>query len=747
MKESSLRRLGAALLAACLLLGCTRPQTPRLAPLPPVGANVEATQRLSGNVGAPTAMPPPLISYGHGAAPPATGVPEFHEGGGAYSLDFADVDVREAAGQILGGILHLNYAIDPSVHGSVTLHTVRPLPRDELLPALETLLAQAGAALVKADGIYRIVPEAAAPAAGARVLPLHYASADTLARLLQPVVGMGAKIVADTAQNALLVAGEPGQVDSVVQMVRAFDVDALAGQSYALLPVPSGTAKDFADALQEAFHARGEGGLANMVRVLPLGRMNAVLLVSQQPRYIDAARRVYAMVEQTRRQTTRSWQVYYLQNGNADDVAYVLQQAFTPNNVTAQPSSTSRGQRQGIGNGTSIGMGGSIGSGAATSQLGTAGSTGLGATPLGQGSTLGGTALQTPAPAAQAPAANPLLGGLDQTGGEGGTETMRILPDTQTNAILIYGTPRETDTVISMLHKIDILPLQVRIDAVIAEVTLNDALQYGTQFFFKGNGLNVLLNTAVPTANAIGTGSVASFVISGQGAGGAPAALSMLQAVTTVHVLSSPELLVLDNQQARLQVGDLVPYLTGQSTSTLTSTAQVYSSVNYQPTGVILEVTPRVNASGLVTLDVSQEVSNIDTTVSTATTGINSPTFLERSVNSRVVVQDGQTVGIAGLILDNIQRGNQGVPFLKDVPLLGALFSNQTNSRNRTELLVLITPHVIRDQHDARALTEDLREALPNAAAVPYLSRTTPLSGSADPTGPLIDRAQQRLEH
>ena len=753
MISATVRWLAAALLPMLLLSGCAPPVTPGAAPLPPLAAGglAQAPRRINGTIGSPNAMPPPQISYG---AAPAAVPPAVREHNGAYSLDLADVDVREAVAQILGGILRINYAIDPAVHGTVTLHTVRPLPRDDLLPALETLLAQAGATLVKADGLYRVVPEASAPAAGARVLPLHFASAENLAKLLQPIVGSGARIVADTAQNALLVAGQPGQVDSVEQMVQAFDVDALAGQSYALLSVPSGTAKDFADALQVAFRARSEGGLAGLVRVLPLARMNAVLLVSAQPRYIDAARRVYALVERARRQTTRSWQVYYLQNGNADDTAYVLQQAFTPNNVTAQPSSVTHPQHQGIGQGLAAGMGGGIGGAmqggsmqGGAMQGGMAG--GMAASPLGMagagGMAQGGNPL--PAPATGGAAVNPLLGGLDQSGGGSDAEAMRILPDAQNNAILIYGTPRENDTVLAMLHKTDILPLQVRIDAVIAEVTLNDALQYGTQFFFKGNGLNVLLNSTVPTAAAIGSGSVGSFVISGQGAGGAPAALSMLQAVTTVHVLSSPELLVLDNQTARLQVGDLVPYLTATSTSTLTNTAQIVNSVNYQPTGVILEVTPRVNSSGLVTLDVSQEVSDIDTTVTAATTGINSPAFLERSVTSRVVVQDGQTVGIAGLIRDNITKSNQGIPFLKDVPLLGALFSNQSNSRARTELLVLITPHVIRDQRDARALTEDLREALPNAAAVPYLSRHEPLSGSADPNAPMIDRARNALEH
>jgi general secretion pathway protein D len=196
-----------------------------------------------------------------------------------------------------------------------------------------------------------------------------------------------------------------------------------------------------------------------------------------------------------------------------------------------------------------------------------------------------------------------------------------------------------------------------------------------------------------------------------------------------VHVLSSPELLVVDNQPARLQVGSLVPYQSGTAQSTLTSTSSIVSEIQYQPVGVILEVTPRVNTGGLVTLDVSQEVSSVAAGVTT--TGVNSPTFNTQNVNSRVVVQDGETIGIAGLIRDQVARTNGGIPWLKDIPLLGFLGSTQTNSRTRQELLVLITPHVIHDQHDAQELTEDLREQLTNAAAVQYENPSA--SGSSDP--------------
>jgi general secretion pathway protein D len=369
---------------------------------------------------------------------------------------------------------------------------------------------------------------------------------------------------------------------------------------------------------------------------------------------------------------------------------------------------------------------------------------GAGAVPVAPGP---GTGQGGAAPGQVPAAGNPLLGPLEAGAGAGGAnpDSLRIIPDEQNNAVLLYGTRRELDTMQAMLRKIDILPLQVRIDAVIAEVQLNDNLQYGTQFFFQAGGINSILSTAQqtsaqsPSASALNL-NFPGFFIGGHGLGGAPFAINALQAVTQVHVLSSPELLVLDNQPARLQVGDVVPYLSQTSQSTLTQNAPIVNSINYQQTGVVMQVTPRVNSGGLVTLDVVQDVSDVSNTITTQ--GINSPTFLDRNVTSRVVVQDGQTIGLAGLIRDSATVGNQGIPWLKDVPILGFFAGNQNNARQRTELLILITPHVIYDQRNARALTEDLREQLINAAAVPDELNGLRPSGSPDPGA----RLRQKLK-
>ena len=207
-------------------------------------------------------------------------------------------------------------------------------------------------------------------------------------------------------------------------------------------------------------------------------------------------------------------------------------------------------------------------------------------------------------------------------------------------------------------------------------------------------------------------------------------AINALAKVTQVKVLSAPQVTVMDNEPARLQVGALVPVIVQSSQSTITANAPIINSVEYRDTGVIMLVTPRVNSGGLVTLDISQEVSDVATTTSST---IDSPTFNQRLIRTRVAVQDGQTVGMAGLIRDTDSQGNTGIPFLKDIPVLGSLVSSQVNTRERTELLVLITPHVVRDQRDALALTEDLRNGLINAGLVPQQLNRKPLRGSPNP--------------
>ena len=779
-------RLVAGVAIVGLLAGCQpveKPDAPT--PLPPLAPGTPvAVPQVDGPIGSLKGAPRAQVSYGRsGAGVQAPGAQYSSGAGGDVSLDFADTDIRAVAQQILGDILHANYTIDPGVHGTVTLHTAQPLTHEQLLSTLQVLLSEVGASLSQDGGLYRISAAAGAtpgavqgpgglgsgPNAGAVVVPLHSTSAEALARVLAPYAGAGAHIAADPAANAIIINAPPAEREAIVEMVHSFDVDTLADKSFALLPVDSGDAKDFSTALSQALSSDQGKSLANVIRVIPMTRIDAVLVVVPTDAMMGDVRRIYGLVLHQRRETVRSWHVYYLQNGRSNDVAYVLQQAFTPDHVTAQP--TQQNQLQQLGQtqnalgagGSSGGIGGSGSSGGIGGGLGSSSGSGTSGSTTG---TNGGTGQSTQA--SSGASSNPLLGGLEQGGtGEGGSankDEMRIVPADQDNALLIYGTPQELDTVENTLRKIDIVPLQVRIDATIAEVDLNHNLEYGTQFFFKSAGAtstnsdNIAGLTSTTGNTTSGTSTTAGGVLSqvftasasslsGGGFGGfllaggnaQQAAIDALQEVSKVRMLSAPELTVLDNQPARVQVGEDVPVLSSQQQSTLVANSSLVNSVSYVPTGVMLQITPRVNNDGQITLDIAEEVSSsLGITTTSGTAGPNSPTFSDRNVQTRVVVQDGQTIGIAGLIQDSDQRQNQGVPYVRNIPVIGALFGQQNNSRMRTELLVMITPHVERDAHDARALTEDMEAQMPYAASVPEALQKLPQEGLSDPNGRVL---------
>jgi general secretion pathway protein D len=727
-------------LLVLVLLGACHPSPPQLAALPQPARLEAAPPRIDSAL--PTATTPGGMFFSHGSAAPGAPTSASAAQGvqqGDVSLNFADTDIREVVHVILGTTLKLNYTIDPRVHGTATLDTGKPLPRSALLLTLETLLNQDGATMLDRNGLIEIAPigtadltntiggGSTASGSGTQIIALRYAAAADLAKVLQPFVAEGAKISADPDRNALVITGDAPARQALADLVRSFDVDMLAGQSFAIFPVKEGDAQAQAAALESALRSEGGGAAAGgLIRVVPLPRVNAVLVASPQPRYVNAARRYFQLTTNVEEVSERTWHVYYVQNGQSDGLANLLQRAFTPGHVTAPlPGSTAPGaQPLRMSAGPSLFQ---------TGVFNPAAPGGGGGTPIGPGpsSAGGGLGAATPPPPAKAPeeatpSAEPLS---PETGGEA-EDRIRIVADRPNNALLIYATPREYSVIEGMLHKIDIIPLQVLIDATIAEVSLDSALQYGTQFYFKVDHIAETLG-ATPSfpPSPLGSTGLVGFAVTRS----PNFILQALADVTKVKVLSSPQVLVLDNEPAHLEVGQQVPILTGTATSTLTAGAPIVNSIDYHSTGVIMQVTPRINSGGLVTLDIAQEVSDVASPAANTATG--SPTFDDRILQTRVAVQDGQTVALAGLIHDDVSDDNNGFPFLKDIPVLSTLLSSQTSTRDRTELLILITPHVVHDQRDAYLLTEDLRHQLINAARVePELSRR-PVPGLANPNG------------
>ncbi|MDQ2090849.1 type II secretion system secretin GspD [Marimonas arenosa] len=607
--------------------------------------------------------------------------------GEMVTLNFAEVSIREVVDAVLGQTLQVPYVLDERVSGTVTARTTEAIPRSNVIPVLENILALHGAALVKDAEVYNVVPREAVPnlpkrvvtagngplsrGAGVYVIPLEHAPVTSVAEVVAGQVGQGSQLASDKDRNILIFTGPASEAQVIAELASILDVDALEGKSFALFPIQTASAENIAGELQTMFANEGES-----VRFLPINRLNAVLAVSRRPATL---RRVGKWVRNLDKADTRAGQqtfVYYAKNSRAAELATVLSGAF---DVSPSGGNSRSGQTP-------------VAPGLEADQLVTP----VSASAEGDDAAGDGTPQpQNLAAATTAPARS--IGSGDSNSG------IRIVADDSRNALVIMANAEQISLIREVLNRIDVMPLQVLIEATIAEVTLNDDLRYGVQWALSEG------NFALNWVNA-STGVVASAFPGSNLAynkGNAQAVLSALSDVTQVEVVSSPQLMVLDNQSAKLQIGDQVPVLTQSAVSITDPDAVVVNSVQYVDTGVIFEVTPRVNASGLVTLDILQEVSD---PAATPNSGIQSPTIQQRRIRSTVAVQSGSTVALGGLIRERSSRGKRGVPMLMDVPALGNLFKTKSRRGDRTELLVLITPRVIRNPVQAWEVAHELRE-------------------------------------
>jgi len=728
------RRLGsipfcAPLAFAAMLQSCAAP----LAAAEPPAVDVTAAivqvperepSRTNGRVTpVPSAMGPIVRQLGNENAlgrvlPP----PQLTENGD-ISLNYIDTDVREIIRLILGDILKVNYTIDPGFMGTVTIQTPRPLKREALLPTLQGLLNQSGGQMTYQSGIFRIaavgddsvispVVESASSEAGSQIVALRFASARQLAAMLESYVGDGAKLLPDPTRNVIVVTGSATARQNLIDLIRVFDVDYLAAQSYALFPAKSGDPARFAADLQAALQLDNDGALTGAIRIVPVEQANAVMVIAQQPAYLDRVTQLIAQLDSVKESAGRSIHVYYLKNVQAMDIQPILQRAVNPPSGGAE-AEIAPGNLPPTARGTQITGPMTTPPTPANNQAPTQG--------IGMG--FGGISASEPMPADM----TEMMAGQDTAGAN--ARGPQIIADRSNSALVIVATEAEYATIEAAIRKLDILPMQVLIEATIAEVTLNNLLQYGTQFYLANHEGQITLSNAVsagttPTNPSVPNSQLFPGTLAPNFPGFAIAhtvgsmqfALEALKDITDVQVISAPKLLVLDKQQASFQVGDLVPTITQSAESVITPGAPVVNNVQYQPTGVILTVTPRINSGGLVTLDIEQEVSDV---VLTTSSSINSPTFQQRKIKTKVLAQDGETISLAGLISEKRLRGNSGIPLLQDIPVLGALFSTRSNQKDRTELLILLTPRVVYNQQDARALTEELRRKLAPSRIVP----------------------------
>lgn len=655
------------------------------------------------------------------------------EGEAIYRVNFDNADLREAVASILGETLGLEYLIDPNVSGTVTLGTTEPVTRNALLRMLDFALRMNGAAMIFDGEIVRVVPEEVARTTGLRigaepligygitVLPLQFASAANVARTMAAIFTSPGAVVADDRSNSLVLTGSADDRQAMIDLAMTFDVDWMAGKSIGLFPLRNAAPDPVARELEAIFSDAIGDVPPSFVRFLPVSRLSAIMVVASEPGLLSEAQ---AWVERLDKgnQSERTIRVYYVKNGKATDLANTLSRVFTG---LAAPSP---GPTAVVGPTGAVQAPADSGFQTMTNQPGAIGDlTQQQPSPDGTGEPPQDPDFVSATDDLAAPdeSAAVIVAGQPTVAGP---PTLRVIADAANNSLLIYATPAEHDAVEKALQRLDILPLQVMIEATIAEVTLNDQLKYGVEYYFnsqrlrgaaRGEGLSIaqigsLLTTGVaPGLNLlINPGDGPDIVI------------TALSALTDVKVISSPQVVVQDNRTALLKVGDQVPVTVQQAVSVEDPDAPLVNSIQYVDTGVILRVTPRINSGGLVTCDVEQEVSSVS---SDSLTGVLTPTISIRKIRSTVSVQSGQTVALGGLISERRNDNSSGLPGLSRAPVIGGLFGTKDQGLTRTELIVFITPRVIGSAEDARDVTKELRSRLWSLRS----PRTAPPAASA----------------
>ena len=705
----------------------------------------------------------------YGSEPQVVAPAQRSASGEGYELNFENTPVTTVAKVVLGDIMGLGYTIDPRVQGTVSLASGRPVPKSDILFVLENALRVSNVVLVRDARGYRLIPAAEAigtgsvdsvgnPEAGygVSVVPLQYVSAPTVLKLLDSFATKPGMVRADPTRNLILVQGNGSERRSAVDTVLTFDQDWMKGQSVGIYPVRNSTPEPVIAEIEKIMDA-GEGGLSqNLLKLQPIARQNAIMIVTRKPELLRTAATWITRLDTSDTAAT-GVKVYRVRYGDAKQLASLLNDMFigksggTFDSPTNQLAPGSGATTLSGGSGAGGGFGSQAGGGLASTfsgrqQLPAAGGLpagtpggGFGSPTAGGGGGFGsgtssGASLGTPGGAGGLGGAPGTLGGA---GGPatfgGGTQAIlpgiRITADIANNTLLIYANQENYRIIERTLNQLDRPQLQVAIDATIAEVVLNNNLNYGVQVFLQSSDVGLGRNKGSINLTNLATSAVLARALPGfnflAGSEANPRViLSALQSVTDVKVLSSPSLVVIDNQVATLQVGDQIPVATRSAVSVDAANAPVVNNIDYKNTGIILRVAPRINTNGNVLLDIEQEISNVANAASATLT----PTVSQRRVKSSISVASGQTVLLGGLIAERMERDKSGLPLLDKLGPLGEILGHNSGSVQRTELIIFIRPQIIRDGVDAHRVAEELRSRLGNRLGTfePQLPRVLP---------------------
>jgi len=646
--------------------------------------------------------PKPVIRRGNGATinqAAASAPPPSLASSGQASFNFEGESLHAVVKAILGDMLGQSYSIAPGVQGTVTVATQRPVGSAGALSLLENVLAQNNARMVYSDGRYNIVTADQALTSGvvprtgsatlargfeSRVVSLRFVSASEMEKILKPYARQNAIVSVDGARNMLTIAGTRAELENYLRTIQVFDVDWMASMSVGVYPLQSGRASDVVQDLERVFGEQGKSPTAGMFRFMPLDSSNAVMVITSQPKYLDDIQQWIDRIEGGSGDGRLfSYELKYIK---ARDLADRLAEVFGGGNGNSGSESPS--MMPGVGT-TEISDGGIDDKSGTSSAAVNSG--------LGDGGTL---------PASRSGNGKVTL---KVEGSEVGVSAVE-----DTNSLLVRASPSQWKSIREVIERIDVMPMQVHIEAQVVSVALKGALQYGVSWFFDnavgeagfpyptgrnsfGSYSGGISQPNVPNGGSIG--NLLSWTFLGNNAA---AIVSALDNVTDVRTLSAPSVFTQNNREASLNVGQRIP-ISSVSLNPGNGNENTYSSVQYLDTGIILKVRPRVTRDGLVFLDIVQEVSK-----PTGEADDNGNVRIDTSkVTTSALAPSGETIVLAGLISDGTSRNATGVPGLSRIPILGGLFGQQGQTKTRDELVILITPTVVRNPMEARNLTDE----------------------------------------
>jgi general secretion pathway protein D len=660
-------------------------------------------------------------------------------------LNLQNADLVEAI-KVLSDTLGLNYAIDPRVKGTVNVRASGRLTRSELLSIMENLLLVNGATLVQNGQFINIVPAKEAVTGAvpvyrrgrmpegtfAQVISLDQTSSKEMLNVLKPLVSQAGSI-SEGAGNSLILVDYPANIEKILELIHLIDSRALNKSMVRMVKVDNASPPSIIAELESIFSSFGALGKKENfgVNFIPVDRMNSVLVLASSRALMDRAISWIHELD-SRSDALANVHVYHVENYKAKNLANILRQSYgeTPSGLGIKEAKSKKSLTGSKSPGTSMTTAGDgTTTGGSTMTGATMGGTTTGGSAMGSNfASLGGGSEGTSERSLsdQNEQAVPFSG--SKGGTESGKENVRIIPDEENNLLVVIAPPYEWQTIQSLLRRLDIMPRQVLSEVLIAEISLTGQLKYGLEWFFKGNPSST---TSTTTGDQTSTTSATSSTISFSSFTGPLGAaynasgftfvandvynnlrgfINLLAEEGKVNILASPHIMAANNQEAAIQIGDEVPILTSQSVPLVSQqTSFQTSTINYRNTGILLKLKPQINSRGLVTLEIAQEVSSASAT----TTGVNTtPTISVRQAKTTLTTANNQTVVLGGLIREDLTRRRSGIPGLRNVPILGPVFGSENKQKNRTELIVLITPHVVNSLEEGARITDKMKRGM-----------------------------------